>query len=59
MYNSLNALIYGMADAKKRGNPPSLVGPSWMKDARKSTLPTRAMSASELIEILNMPRGGE
>ena len=57
LYNSLNALIYGMSDKRKRGNPPPLVGPSWMTDTDKTrSLPARVMPASELLEILNMPR---
>lgn len=55
--NSINALIYGMSDSRKRGNPPELLGPSWMRRNNKRTLPARSMPVSELIEILNLPRG--
>jgi len=55
IYNSLNALIYGMSDKRKRGNPPPLAGPSWMTD-KKRQLPARVMPASELMEFLKLPR---
>lgn len=55
IFNSLNALIYGMSDKRKRGNPPPLAGPSWMTD-KKHQLPARVMPAGELMQILNMPR---
>ena len=52
--NSLNALIYGMSDKRKRGKPPEPVGPSYM--TRKRTLPARSMSADELLAELSKPR---
>ena len=58
LLNSLNGLIYGMSDKRKRGRKPELVGPSWMKgDTRKRSLPARIMPVSELMQILEMPRG--
>lgn len=55
--NSVNGLIYGMSDKKKRGRPPAIVGPLWMRDnAGSHSLPARVMPADELMEILNMPR---
>lgn len=58
LLNSLNGLIYGMSDRKKRGRKPELVGPSWFKsNERKRSLPARSMPINELVEILNQPRG--
>jgi len=54
--NSLNGLIYGMSDSKKRGQKPQLVGPSWMQSKRMRSIPARAMPVDELISILNQPR---
>ena len=54
--NSLNGLIYGMSDAKKRGQRPELIGPSWMQSKRMKSIPARAMPVDELISILNQPR---
>lgn len=55
--NAVNSLIYGLGDYRKRGNPPELLGPSWMRRNNKRTLPARSMPVGELMEILNMPRG--
>lgn len=58
IFNRLNALIYGMSDKRSRGNPPPMLGPSWMTDSKNTkSLPARVMPASELLEILSMPRG--
>lgn len=51
--NSLNALIYGMGDKKKRGKRPSLIGPNYLT---KKTLPARVMSADDLMRELSKPR---
>lgn len=51
--NSLNMLIYGMGDKRKRGRKPQLVGPDYMT---KKKLPARAMSVDELMRELNKPR---
>lgn len=55
--NSLNALIYGMSDKRRRGKRPDLIGPSWMagKDKKRS-LPARAMPVNKLMEELSKPR---
>ena len=55
--NSLNALVYGMSDPKKRGRRPEPIGPSWMRAASGRKLPMRAMRADELMAILERPRG--
>lgn len=58
LINALHMLMYGMADRKRRGNPPEAVGPSWMRGRRNSrTLEARVLSVDELMEILNKPRG--
>lgn len=55
--NSLNALMYGMADRRKRGKRPELLGPSWMKGADKErSLPARVMTIDNLMEQLRKPR---
>lgn len=53
--NSLNALIYGMSDARKRGKPPERVGPSKMKGGKA---PARAMTIDKLMAELSKPRRG-
>lgn len=55
--NAVNSLIYGLGDSRKRGNPPELLGPSWMRRNNNRTLPARSMPVGELMEILNKPRG--
>lgn len=57
LLNSLNGLIYGMSDPRKRGKRPEIVGPSWMKKGSTRSLPARAMPINELMEILSRPRG--
>lgn len=55
--NSLNALIYGMSDKRKRGRRPEPIGPSWMTERdSKRMLPARAMSITKLMEELGKPR---
>lgn len=51
--NSLNMLIYGMGDKRKRGRKPQMVGPSYMV---KKKLPARVMSVDDLMRELNKPR---
>ena len=56
--NSFSMFVYGMSDKKKRGAPPKLIGPSCMTNNQQMrTLPARVLPVSELIEILNKPRG--
>lgn len=55
--NSLNALIYGMSDKRRRGRKPELVGPSWMTGSgNRRSLPARVMSINQLMEELSKPR---
>lgn len=56
LLNSLNALVYGMSDPKRRGTPPPLVGPSYIAKARTRSIDARAMTADELMAILAKPR---
>lgn len=51
--NSLNMLIYGMGDKRKRGKRPQMVGPSYMV---KKKLPARVLTVDELLAELNKPR---
>ena len=56
LLNSLNALIYAMADPKRRGSKPPLVGPSYIANGRARKLDARTMTADELMAILAKPR---
>ena len=56
LLNSLNGLIYGLSDRKKRGSPPEPVGPSWMRKARTRSLPARVLAVDELMDELRKPR---
>ena len=55
--NSLRLFMWSFGDPKKRGNAPQLIGPTWMVNANKRTLPARALPINELIAELNKPRG--
>ena len=54
--NSLNGLIYGMSDRRKRGSKPEIVGPSWMQAKNKRSLPARTLEVGELMKVLSLPR---
>ena len=56
LINSFSYFRYNMADPKRRGNPPDLLGPSWLTEKDKKSLPTRSMPANELLRILSLPR---
>ena len=55
--NSLNMLIWGMSDRKRRGRRPRPIGPSWMTAGRKRNVAKRAVPLSQLKEELSRPRG--
>ena len=55
--NILQYWRYGMADPRKRGSKPDVIGPSWMKP--RSTLPARVLSVDELLKELQLPREEE
>lgn len=54
--NSLNNLIWGMGDPRRRGRRPDPVGPSKLTDRGKRSLPARVMPINELMEQLSKPR---
>lgn len=57
LINNFRMFVYGMSDPKKRGAKPELIGPSYLTEqANKSTLPSRVMPISKLLEELNKPR---
>ena len=54
--NVLRAFMWSFGDPKKRGQMPQVIGPKWMVDANKRTLPARALPVDELMEVLSRPR---
>lgn len=54
--NSLNGLIWGMSDKRKRGQYPEQVGPSRLTEKPKRSLPALAMPVDELMMELSRPR---
>lgn len=59
LVNSLNALIYGLSDKKKRGSKPKPIGPSWAMRQGGRGLPATVMGRDVLIERLSRPRKTE
>ena len=57
--NALRMFMWSFGDPRKRGNAPQIIGPSWMVNANKRTLPARVLTISELMHELSKPRGGE
>lgn len=57
--NSLNGLIWGMGDARRRGKRPDLIGPTKLTEKGRKSLPARAMPITELMEQLERPRRGQ
>lgn len=55
LVNSLNALIWGLGDKKKRGPRPKPIGPKWAVDKGRKA-PALAMSKERLLELLARPR---
>jgi hypothetical protein len=55
LVNSLNGLIWGMADRKRRGPRPKIVGPSWMRGHGRK-VPATVMSKRALLRELAKPR---
>ena len=56
LQNALTGLIWGMADPKRRGPRPQLVGPKWLVDPRTRTVPALVFSKEKLLEQLSRPR---
>lgn len=54
--NALRVFMWSFGDPKKRGQMPQVIGPKWMVDANKRTLPARALPVDELMEVLSRPR---
>ena len=54
--NALRVFMWSFGDPKKRGQMPQVIGPKWMVDANKRTLPARALPVNELMEVLSRPR---
>ena len=57
--NSLRMFMWSFGDPRKRGNAPQPIGPSWMVNANRRTLPARVLPVDELMHELSKPRGGE
>ena len=56
LINNFRMFVYGMSDPKKRGAKPELIGPSYITEQAKSTLPARVLPIDELMAELNKPR---
>ena len=56
LINNFRMFVYGMSDPKKRGAKPELIGPSYITEQQKSTLPARVLPINELMAELNKPR---
>ena len=56
VYNSLNSLIWGMSDPKRRGAEPKPVGPSWMTGGGMRSLEARVLTPEQLMTELARPR---
>ena len=56
IYNSLNALAYGLSNPKKRGKKPQPIGPSWMCKSSTRRLDARVLPIGELMAQLQKPR---
>ena len=55
LINNFRMFVYGMSDPKKRGQKPERIGPSYIKNQKK-TLPARVLPIDKLLEELNKPR---
>ena len=56
MVNKFGMYVWGISDKKRRGPKPPLVGPSYMTEANRKSLPTRVLPINELMEELSKPR---
>ena len=56
LLNNFNLFVWAMSDPRKRGAKPELVGPSWMTERGRKTLPARVLPINQLLEELNRPR---
>ena len=55
LINNFNLFVWGMADKKKRGAKPELIGPEYLIKPKKK-LAARVLPIDELMKILSMPR---
>ena len=58
LINNFRMFVYGMSDPKKRGQKPELIGPSYITEQQKNTLPARVLPINELMAELSKPRRG-
>ena len=58
LINNFRMFVYGMSDPKKRGQKPELIGPSYITEQEKKTLPARVLPINELMAELSKPRRG-
>lgn len=56
LVNNFNGFVWGMSDKRKRGNKPELIGPSYLTEKTKKSLPARVLPINKLLEELNKPR---
>ena len=56
LVNRFNGFVWGMSDKRHRGPRPELIGPSWMTQGAKKSLPARALPIDKLIAELSKPR---
>lgn len=56
LINKFSMFVWGMADKKKRGPKPKLIGPSWMVQPQMQSLPAQAMPINQLMSELQKPR---
>lgn len=56
LLNNFNRFVWSMSDHRKRGPQPELVGPSWMTEPRKKSLPARVLPIEQLLDELSKPR---
>lgn len=56
LLNNFNRFVWAMSDPKKRGAKPELVGPSWMTEQAKKSLPARVLPINQLLDELSKPR---
>lgn len=56
LINNFRMFVYGMSDPKRRGQKPEPIGPSWLTNQAKRTLPARVLPINQLIDELNRPR---
>ena len=54
--NAFRGYVWAMSDPRKRGRAPDLIGPSYMAEKNKVSLPARVLSIEELMKELEKPR---